>query len=140
MQIKLRSLSVSAPRAATNHMNLYIIVYFSYSFIKISSYRWSMIKVNLKEFWIFMHRKCFSSSYSYGQLLLTQASVRNNWQFPLMPMGSSLPGQRTLDPPLSPRLKPGEIFQRTCLGGWVIFFWNVSQAEREKRTPLIVET
>ena len=31
--------------------------------------------------------------------------------------GSSLPGLRTLDPPLSPPSTPAEFFRRTCLGG-----------------------
>ena len=36
-------------------------------------------------------------------------------KFPLAPMGSSLPGLRTLDPPLGPPSTPAKIFWHTCL-------------------------
>ena len=38
-------------------------------------------------------------------------------KFPLAPMGSSLLGLRTRDPPLGPPSTIAEIFRRTCLGG-----------------------
>ena len=47
----------------------------------------------------------------------TENTSKNTCQFPLAPMGSSLPGLHTLNPPLSSPSTLAEIFQRMCLGG-----------------------
>ena len=47
----------------------------------------------------------------HNQQPKTTQNFRSRW------WGSSLPGLRTLDPPLSPQSTPAEIFRCTCLGG-----------------------